>query len=71
MEAMYFRKGFFESSKKFEIRVNAFMQFMRQEYKTYKLHGTCADDKYIILYYDTQEEQTEEKNKSVITGFKK
>lgn len=71
MEAMYFRKGFFESSKRFEFRVNVFMKFMSEEYKTYKLHGICASDKYIILYYDTQEEQTEEEKQPIITGFKK
>ena len=73
MKAIYLRKRFFESSKKFEIRVNAFMDFMEsgERGSQYKLHGTCVGDKYIILYYELQEEQIEEEKQPVVTGFKK
>lgn len=74
MKAIYLRKGFFESSKKFEIRVNTAMAIIESDKceSQYELRGTCAGDKYIILYYEIREEQIEEEKKSVVvTEFKK
>lgn len=73
MKAIYIRKKFFESAQKFEDRVNDLIRGIASNCPNCTLSGMCCSDKYIVLYYETLEEQiTEEKEKQpVITGFRK
>lgn len=70
MKAIYLRKNFFERAQKFEDRVNAYLEFAEKKLK-WELQDTCVSDKYVVLYFDPQEEQVEEEKQPVITGFKK
>lgn len=70
MKAIYLRKRFFESAQSFEDRVNDLIRWVESNCPNYTLSGMCCSDKYIVLYHDVSEKQTEEEKQPVITGFK-
>lgn len=71
MKAIYLRKRFFESSAKFEDRVNSHIRFIAAECKDLELSGMCIGDNYVVIYCATIENETEIKENTVVTGFKK